>query len=148
MKSSLSFIPKVGVISVTDVPREQGLVGEREQYINKAHQDLIDYLRNNNIDVVDVSLKIERSDNNLIAIYKHSDARNCIKVMVNEDVEALVVGCWHWCEPMLIVDLVREFNKPVLLYSDGNPMWAGATLIAATGASLWQNAPNFYSIVH
>ena len=148
MKNGLSLLPKVGVISVTDVPREQGLVSEREQYINKAHQDLIDYLRNNNIDVVDVSSKIERPDNNLAAIYKHSDARNCIKVMVNEDVEALVIGCWHWCEPMLIVDLAREFNKPILLYSDGNPMWAGVTLISAAGASLWQNAPNFYSIVH
>ncbi|MCL5070208.1 MAG: hypothetical protein M1308_04840 [Actinobacteria bacterium] len=148
MKNSLSLLPKIGVISVTDVPREQGLVGEREQYINKAHQDFLFFLRNNNINAVDVSSKIERSDKNLAAIYKHSDARNCIKVMINEDVEALVIGCWHWCEPMLIVDLVREFNKPVLLYSDGNPMWAGITLISAAGASLWQNASNFYSIAH
>jgi L-fucose isomerase-like protein len=148
MKNNLALIPKVGVISVTDVPREQGLVDEREQYINKGHHDLIKYLINNNIDVVDVSSKITRTNHDLVAIYKYSDARDCIKVMVNEDVEALIIGCWHWCEPMLIVTLAREFNKPILLYSDGNPNWAGITLISAAGASLWQNAPNSYSIAH
>ena len=91
MKNNLALIPKVGVISVTDVPREQGLVDEREQYINKGHHDLIKYLINNNIDVVDVSSKITRTNHDLVAIYKYSDARDCIKVMVNEDVEALII---------------------------------------------------------
>jgi L-fucose/D-arabinose isomerase len=148
MKNILSKKPKIGVISVTDAPRDQGLVEERERYINKAHSELIEYLKNNNIDIVDVSQKIERSNPDLVSIYSYDDARECIKVMVNEDVEALVIGCWHWCEPMLIVAIAREFNKPVLLYSDGNPMWAGVTLITAAGASLWQNASNSYSIAH
>ncbi len=141
-------MPKIGVISVTDAPREQGLVEEREQYINKAHRELIGYLQNNDIDAVDVSQKIERSNPGWVAIHSYKSARECIKVMVEEDIEALVIGCWHWCEPMLIVALVREFNKPVLLYSDGNPAWAGVTLISAAGASLWQNASNPYAITH
>ena len=148
MKKILSKKPKIGVISVTDAPREQGLVEEREQYINSAHRELINFLENKGIDVVDVSQKVERSDPDLVSIYSYDVARECIKVMVNEDVEALVIGCWHWCEPMLIVALAREFNKPVLLYSDGNPNWAGVTLLTAAGASLWQNASNSYSIAH
>jgi L-fucose/D-arabinose isomerase len=148
MKAYISKKPKVGVISVTDAPREQGLVDEREQYISKAHKELIEYLENNNIDVVDVIKKIERPNPDWASIYSYGDARECVKAMVDEDVEALVIGCWHWCEPMLIVALVREFNKPVLLYSDGNPAWAGVTLISAAGASLWQNASNPYAVAH
>ena len=52
MKNILSKKPKIGVMSVTDAPREQGFVEEREQYINKAHSELSDYLKNENIDVV------------------------------------------------------------------------------------------------
>lgn len=148
MKNNLTGIPKVGVISVTDAPREQGLVDEREQYINKAHKELIKYLETNNIEVIDPSKKIEKANPDWTAIYSFSDARQCIKVLINEDAEALVIGCWHWCEPMLILALAREFNKPILLYSDGNPDWAGVTLISAAGATLWQSAPNPFSITH
>jgi len=148
MKAYISKKPKIGVISVTDAPREQGLVDEREQYINEAHNELINYLENNNIDVIDVTKKIERPNPDWVSIYSYGDARECVKAMVSEDVEALVIGCWHWCEPMLIVALARELNKPILLYSDGNPAWAGVTLISAAGASLWQNASNSYSVTH
>ncbi len=148
MKKNISSIPKIGVISVTDAPREQGLVREREEYINCAHRELIAYLESSNIEVVDVSQKIERPNPDWVSIHSTSHARECIKIMANEDVEALVIGCWHWCEPMLIVALAREFNKPILLYSDGNPAWAGVTLISAAGASLWQNASNPYLITH
>ncbi len=148
MKNNISSTPKIGVISVTDAPREQGLVQEREEYINSAHRELIAYLNSNNIEAVDVSQKIERPNPDWVSIHSTGHARECIKAMINEDVEALVIGCWHWCEPMLILALVREFNKPVLLYSDGNPAWAGVTLITAAGASLWQNAANPHMITH
>lgn len=148
MKNNISSVPKIGMISVSDAPREQGLVQEREEYINGAHRELISYLNNNNIEVVDVSQRIERPNPDWVSIHSINHARECIKIMANEDIEALVIGCWHWCEPMLIVALAREFNKPVLLYSDGNPAWAGVTLISAAGASLWQNAANPYLITH
>lgn len=140
--------PKIGVISVTDVPREQGLVNEREKYINEAHAELIKYLERNNIDVTDPVHKIKKRNPDLASIYDYEDAKKCLKILYEEDVEALIIGCWHWCEPMLIVSIAREFNKPVVLYSDANPMWAGITLISAAGASLWQNASNFYSVTH
>lgn len=148
LKNSISKMPKIGVISVTDAPREQGLVEEREQYINGAHHELVEYLEKNGIEVVDASYEIGRTDKDPVSIYSYSDARKCIKIMAEKDVEALVIGCWHWCEPMLVVALAREFDKPLLLYSDGNPAWAGVTLISAAGASLWQNASNRYAISH
>ena len=39
MNNSISKIPKIGVISVTDAPREQGLVEEREQYMLAKNQN-------------------------------------------------------------------------------------------------------------
>ena len=90
--NSISRIPEIGVISVTDAQREQGLVEEREQYINKAHYELVKYLKTYDIEVIDASQEINRTDTSLVAIYSYSDVRKCIKAMANKDVEALVIG--------------------------------------------------------
>ena len=139
--------PKIGFISLTDTPRALDMAKEREVSINKKHDEFKDYLLKHDIDVIDAKDCV-KSESNMAGFYSSEKILEAVDVFISNHVEAVVIGCWHWSEPMFVVEIARAINKPILLYSDDDPAWAATCLLSAAGASLWETSPNRYAQVH
>lgn len=142
-----NFKPKIGLISITDTPRAVGMVDEREKFVRERHESLKKFLLSEEIKVIDPS-DYPFASKDKIGICSSEDIQKTIDIFSSNHVEAIIVGCWHWAEPMLVIELVRALNKPVLLYADNATDWAATCLITATGASLWEVCPNRSALVH
>ena len=140
--------PKIGFITITDTPRALLTIEEREKVITKKHNDFKSFLTNSGIEVIDAADFIPRKKSGWVSFYSSEDIQIAVDVFLQNHVEALIVGCWHWSEPMFVVELARSLNKPILLYGDDDPAWAATCLISAAGASLWETSPNRYAQVH
>jgi len=141
--------PVVGVVSFTD-PRDTGLAVERETYLRESHRDLVKFLSKTGFKVVDPMRKIRRgwTQDETYGIRTKGEVNQAAEILRQQGAECLILGCWHWTEPMLPIMLVRELNLPVLLYANHNPAWAGSTCLSSTGASFWENAANDNMLRH
>ncbi len=139
--------PKIGLITLTDTPRALALVDEREKVITKKHNNFKKYLKENEIEVIDASDYIKR-EKGWVGFYSSEDIEKAVDIFLQNHIEAIVIGCWHWAEPMLVVELARSLGKPILLYAEDDPAWAATCLLSAAGASLWETSPNRAAQVH
>lgn len=140
---------KVGVVSLTD-PRSTGLEEERENYIRNKHQEVCNFLEKENCSVIDPMkiLNKYKDKEKIFGIRNSKEVNNAAKYLKEKEAECLIIGCWHWTEPMLAVHLVREMNLPILLYAEHNPTWGGCVCVSAIGASLWEQPVNSYALTH
>jgi L-fucose isomerase-like protein len=139
--------PRVGLITLTDVPRALLGAKEREDAITKKHIDYKNFLLKNGIEVFDAADYVERQKG-WVSFYSSEDIGRALDIFLQKHIEAVIIGCWHWSEPMFVVEIAREINKPVLLYADEDPAWAATCLLTAAGASLWETSPNRPAQVH
>ncbi|MFH1539654.1 MAG: fucose isomerase [bacterium] len=64
------------------------------------------------------------------------------------EMDCVVAGCWKWTAPMLVVELARRVNLPIMLVGDNDPKSTSLGCMAAVGAALWEVAPNEYALRH
>jgi len=142
--------PRIGFISFSEPPRALSFGDELNKYIFIKHNEFKDFLDKSDIEVIDAAYLTDRPQNpdNSLGFYSSIDIQKAVDVFNANHIEAVIVGCWHWTDPMFIVELARSLNKPILLYGEENPAWAAPCLIAAGGASLWDNSPNRFAQVH
>lgn len=143
----MNTAPVVGVVTLTD-PRQTAHFEAREEYLNAEHSAFVTYLRNRGITVVDPASSIELGLGGYVGIRSLKEVRECTQTMQRAGVEAAVICLWHWTEPALALEISKLIDRPILLYTEDNPDWAGATALTAVGASLWEAAPNHYSCAH
>ena len=139
--------PKIGYITLTDSPRALAMVEERERVITEKHKNFKKFLIASEIEVTDAADFIPRKEG-WVSFYSSDDIQKAVDLFLQNHIEALVIGCWHWTEPMFVVELARALNKPILLYSDEDPAWAATCILSAGGASLWETSPNRAAQVH
>jgi L-fucose isomerase-like protein len=137
----------VGTVTFTD-PRDTGLATERERYLQDSHESLVASLREEGFRVIDPMAEIREDwkETDMYGIRTKNEVSDAIDMLGKA--ECLILGCWHWTEPMLPIMLVRELDLPVLLYANHNPTWAGSTCLSSTGASFWENAANENMLRH
>ena len=138
---------RVGIVSYTD-PRKTAFAREREQYIEKSHYQLCEFLRAHHIEVVDPLPQMREGRKHVFGIATDAENKECLKTLVANEVEALIVCIWHWTEPQLVIWLARELNRPLALYTSQNAAWAGSVGITAAGASLWEHAATHHVRTH
>ena len=139
----------VGVVTFTD-PRDTGLATEREIYLKESHGSLVKFLRGKGFKVIDPMGSIRKgwTEEDMFGLRTKGEVESAIDVLLRARTECLVIGSWHWTEPMLPIMLVRELDIPVLLYANHNATWAGSTFLSSTGASFWENAANQNMLRH
>ena len=147
MKGKEELKPKIGLISITDTPRALAYVEEREETIKCKHNLFKKYLQDNDITVVDPADHMEM-EKDRVTFYSSRQISQVVDIFLQNHVEAVIIGCWSWAEPMLAVELAKKVNKPILLYSDEDPAWPATCLITAAGASLWEASPNKFAQAH
>ena len=145
----ISNLPRVGVVSFADSRADQAMVSEAHQYIRDKHTALASGLAERGFQVLDPlsELALERGDT-LSPITTSQERDACIRALRRNDVQALVVGCWRWSQPMPVVDLVRRLNVPTALFGHLDADWSGFGGITAIGSALWEVAPHHSALVH
>ncbi len=141
-------LPRVGIISFADSRSDQALQSEAYQYIKDSHLALARAMQERGFQVVDPAADALRTTGIYSPITTLQEREAIIRHLQQQEVEAVVVGCWRWSEPMPIVDLVRSLNVPTALYGHLNADWSGYGGITAIGAALWEVSPNRAALAH
>jgi L-fucose isomerase-like protein len=142
---------KIGLISFTDPRRDVTLVSEREDYIKDCHNDLITELVMEGFEVVDPLSEYhqnEEGSNELFGIATESLTKKMCFQLLEQEVSALLIGCWGWTSPRLPLLTTRFLDIPIALVTQNNKDWPGITSLLSTGATFWEVSPTFYSKNH
>ncbi len=141
----------LAVVTYTD-PRKTSLSIEREKALMEKHLSLIKALRKSGFEVFDVNDALGKysdfEDGKNFGIDSKNDAFSAAKMISGNGVSGVIIGMWHWTESNLVTLLAKEVNRPLLLYTDDDPAWAGSTCITSVGASLWESAVNYHALHH
>ncbi|AMM54792.1 L-fucose/L-arabinose isomerase family protein [Pyrococcus kukulkanii] len=136
----------IGVVTFTD-PRPTALSEEREEAIKQKHNSLIKEL-SNEFEVLDINAELGKYEGEVFGINSIEEAIKAGRIAKSKGISGVILGLWHWTESNLVTYFLKEANLPVLLYSDGDPAWAGATCVTSVGASLWESSVNEHALRH
>ena len=141
----------IAVVTFTD-PRQTALSTERERVLMGKHSALIEELRKAGFEVLDVNERLGKYEalkaGKNFGIDSMEESLKAAEIMAGSSASGIIAGLWHWTESNLVTALVRETKRPLLLYADDDPAWAGTTCITSVGASLWESAVNEYALNH
>ncbi len=141
---------KLGIVSFTDPRSEVHLIKEREDYIRNNHLELKQKLESDGFKVIDpqTELRKQKKNNEIWGINKLDDVKEISKEFLQENISALILGCWTWNEPNVPLTLAKKVNVPIALVTKNDPLWPGITAVASTGATFWQLANNHHIKTH
>ena len=141
----------IAIVTFTD-PRPTALSTERERALMEKHSLLSEELRKAGFEVLDVNRELKKYESlkagKNFGIDSMEESFSAGKIIAGSSASGIIAGLWHWTESNLVTALVREAKRPLLLYADDDPAWAGTTCVTSVGASLWESAVNEYALNH
>lgn len=149
-KSNTTPKMKLGIVSFTDPRSEVQLIEEREEYIRKNHLELRQKLESDGFTIIDpqTELRKQKKDNEIWGINNLKDVREISKKFFQENISAIILGCWAWNEPNVPLSLAKKIAVPIALVTKDDPLWPGITAVTSTGASFWESSYNYHIKTH
>jgi len=132
-------MPRIAVVYFADPPTPLAPAAEIGAYMLARHQALVGSLAARGCEVVG-------SEGRPITGLEERTAR--IDALKREGVQAVVIACWRWSQPMAVVDFVRRLDLPVALFGHQEGDANGVGAMSAHGAALWEVAPNRAALIH
>ena len=140
--------PRIAIVSFTD-DRDVGLYSkEVEDHIRGKQKELKDFLIENNVAVIDPLDEIREKEALPYGIRNLRDVEQVIACISQRSVDAAVIGAWNWSPPMLVMDFVRKLDKPIMYYSENDPMAGSLSQLSATCSSLMEWGVNEHALTH
>ncbi len=140
--------PRIAIVSFTD-DRDVGLYSkEVEDHIRGKQKELKDFLIENNVAVIDPLDEIREKEALPYGIRNLRDIERVIAVISQRSVDAAVIGAWNWSPPMLAMDFVTKLDKPIMYYSENDPMAGSLSQLSAACSSLMEWGVNEHALTH
>ncbi len=139
--------PKVGIVSFTD-GRDSFFDGPREKDLRARHARLARLLTEHGCEVIDPMADLRPDPEGWFGVRRYHEAAACARFLLAHGAECMVLCSHFWTPPMVVIDVVREANLPIMLYTDDDPLMPGTVSISAVGASLLESGVNQYAIQH
>jgi len=139
--------PRVGLVTFTD-GRDSFFDQGREDHLRELHGDLIGTLEANGCQVVDPMPSLRQGVTDWFGVRRYDEAAYCARYLQGEGAECLILSSHFWTPPMLVIDVVREANLPVTLYTVDEPTLPGTVSITAVGGSLLESGVNEHALRH
>ncbi len=139
--------PKVGIISFTD-GRDSFFDEPRERSLRARHSDLARILTGQGCEIIDPMAELRPDPEGWFGVRRYHEAAACARYLLAHGAECMVLCSHFWTPPMVVIDVVREANLPVMLYTDDDPLMPGTVSISAVGASLLESGVNQYAVQH
>ena len=89
---------KLGIVSFTDPRSEVHLIKKREEYIRKNHLELKQKLESDGFTVIDpqTEFRKQKKNNEIWGINNIEDVKEISKIFLDENISAMILGCWAW----------------------------------------------------
>jgi L-fucose isomerase-like protein len=130
--------PRIAIVTFTD-DRDVGLYSpEVEGRIRKKQSVLRNFLVQEDVEVVDPLGEIRGRDEIPYGIRNLQDIGKTVSLLLSGNVDGVIIGSWNWSPPMLIMDFVRKLAKPILYYTENDPLSGSLSQLSAACASLME----------
>ena len=139
--------PRVGVVCVSDVDTV-GFDQERERRMRALHDTFIASLEARGCTPVDVMAALRGTDEGVFGVRLRADLQRCADYLRQQRAECLVIECYFWTPPMVVVHLARETDLPVLLFALDVPQWPGTSCMTAAGGALLESGATTHALTH
>jgi L-fucose isomerase-like protein len=140
--------PRIAIVTFTD-NRDVGLYSrDVEKRIRKKQSMLKAFLNEQDVEVIDPLNEIRGKNEIPYGIRNLADIDRVLAVLLSRDVHGIIIGSWNWSPPMLIMDFVRKAAKPLLYYSENDPLSGSLSQMTAACSSLMEWGVNCYALTH
>jgi L-fucose isomerase len=140
--------PRIAIVTFTD-DRDVGLYSEEvENHMRGKQSELKEFLAHEGVEIIDPLDEIRGQGEVPYGIRNLSDVDRVVSILAGRNIHATIIGSWNWSPPMLVMDFVRRLAKPVLYYSENDPMSGSLSQMSAAGASLMEWGGNRYALTH
>jgi L-fucose/D-arabinose isomerase len=140
-------MPRVGVVCVSDVDTV-GFDRERELKMRELHNQLITSLAASGCTPVDPMPLLRETDEGVFGVRLRAELQRCVDYLLQQRAECLVIECYFWTPPMVVVQLARDTHLPVLLFTTDMPKWPGTSCITSAGGALLESGVTSHALTH
>jgi L-fucose isomerase-like protein len=140
--------PRVAILTFTDA-REEGIADEQvERFLRAKQEELGSFLSRNEVEVVDPLSSFRPAGARWYGLRSLREVASVVAVLQGQRIDAVIIGAWTWSPPMFIKELIRKFPRPLLYYTENDPMSGNLSQLAATCSSLMDWSVNEYARRH
>ena len=140
--------PKIALVTFTD-DRDEGLTSSAiDKYMISKQKELKEFLESNDIKVIEPLEIMQSSDRPWYGLRTNQDIRIANDIIQSNNIDGAIIGSWNWAPPMLVIEFVRKINKPVLFFTENNPVYGGLVGLLASTSSLIEWGINKHAIHH
>ena len=140
--------PRVAILTFTDA-REEGIADETvERFLRAKQEELGSFLRLNDIEVVDPLDSFRPQGARWYGLRSLREVDAVVAALQGQRIDAVIIGAWTWSPPMFIKELIRKFPRPLLYYTENDPMSGNLSQLAATCSSLMDWSVNEFARRH
>jgi L-fucose/D-arabinose isomerase len=136
------------LVTFTDA-RDEGISNpEVEDALRKKQKELRLFLEEKHVTVVDPLAELRPAGSSWYGIRSLDDIKKVVRLLMNHEVDAVIVGVWTWSPPMFIKEFLRQFPKPVLFYTENDPFSGALSQMTAACSSLLEWSVNSHALRH
>jgi L-fucose/D-arabinose isomerase len=140
--------PRVALITFTDM-REEGISSpEVEQHLRNKQAELCGYLAANGVEAVDPLAEMRTPGSASYGVRSFKEVDQVMGILGRSRIDGAVIGSWTWSPPMLVKEFVRKLNRPILYYTEDDPMGGSLSQMTATCSSLMEWSVNRFALIH
>ena len=143
-----SNMPRVALVTFTDM-RDEGISSDAvEKLLRGKQEELAGFLRGNRIDALDPLAKLRSGASPWYGVRSFQEIDRLLEVPGMRGAEAAIIGSWTWSPPMLVKEFVRKFDRPIMYYTENDPMGGSLSQMSATCSSLMEWSVNRHALLH
>jgi L-fucose isomerase-like protein len=140
--------PRVALITFTDM-RDEGISSpEVEQHLRNKQAELCGFLSAHGIDAVDPLLEMRTPASASYGVRSFKEVDQVMGILGRSRIDGAIIGSWTWSPPMLVKEFVRKLNRPILYYTENDPMGGSLSQMTATCSSLMEWSVNRFALIH
>ncbi|MBN2073734.1 MAG: fucose isomerase, partial [Actinobacteria bacterium] len=138
----------VALITFTD-DRDDGISSpEVEQFLRKKQGKLKKFLESSGFIAIEPLEELRKDREGWYGIRNLEDVRNTVKILSGYSFEGIIIGAWTWAPPMIVMEFIRNIPKPVMYYTENDPLSGNLSQMSATCASLMEWGINNHALKH
>ena len=140
--------PRIALVTFTDM-RDEGISSQAvERHLRSRQEELARFLEGNGIAAVDPLGELRTGASPWYGVRSFAEIDRVMAILAKHRVDGALIGAWTWSPPMLVKEFVRKVDRPILYYTENDPMSGSLSQMSATCASLMEWAVNRHSLAH
>ena len=140
--------PRIAIVTFTDM-RDEGISNDAvERHLRTRQEELAGFLSSHGIEAVDPLRELRAGGSPWYGVRSFAEIDALIRILGSAPVDGAIIGSWTWSPPMLVKEFVRKLARPILYYTENDPMAGSLSQMSATCASLMEWSVNRYALLH